>query len=82
MRSSPDISSSVGRVLRTRAEIFRRGVLSESREFSVSLLAQNSTPAAWATISEFPRQTIGDLPSWNHIFFKPRPLAKASDTRV
>ena len=31
MRSPPDISNSVGRFLRTRAEIFRRGVLSEYR---------------------------------------------------
>ena len=46
------------------------------------LVAQNSTPADGATISEFPRQTIGDLPSLNHLFLKPRLSTKASDTRV
>ena len=82
MRSSPDISNSVGGFLRTNAEIFRRGVLSQYREFSVSLVAKNSTPADGATISEFPRQTIGNLPSWNHFFLRRRLLTKASDTRV
>ena len=58
------------------------GVRSEYREFSVSLVAQNSTPADGATISKFPWQTIGDFPSWNLLFLRPRLSTKASDTSV
>ena len=38
--------------------------MSEYQEFSVSFVAQNSTPADEVTISEFPRQTFRDLPSF------------------
>ena len=80
IRSSPDIRIVVGRSLRTRAEILLLGTQLPSPA-SVSFVAQNSTPATGVTVSEFPRQTLGDLPLGKDQVLSPSLSAKSLETR-
>ena len=58
MRSSPDIRMVVGRFLRTKTDIFLLGRRSEYCRYSLSFVAQNSTPTLGVTVSELPWQTF------------------------
>ena len=81
IKSSPDMSMVVGRFLSTRAEILLLGMRLEFPS-SVSLVAQNSTPATGVTVSEIPRHTFGALPSGKVVIRRPKLSVEASETRV
>ena len=81
IRSFPDIRMVVGRFLRTRAEIFLLGT-QPPLSGAVSFVAQNCTPATGVTVSEFPRQTFGDLPCGNAVIRRLNLVANPSDTSV
>ena len=82
MRSLPNIRTVVGRFLNTRADIFLLGGWLEYWEYSVSFVTEYSTPAIGVNISELPRQTFVDFPSWNLFFLRPSFSAKASYSKV